>query len=92
MGQTNGICSHLDHNSGIFIVMHLVKCISSFGPVLVSAYSFQFQMLAIQEETFLRIHMIITQAQRLYDPIDYFALGEKGYLGLIDERIFAAIP
>ena len=62
MSQTNGISPHLDHNGRIFIVMHFIKRISPFRPILVAAYSFQFQMFPIQKETFLGIHMIIAQA------------------------------
>ena len=62
MSQTNGISSHFYHNGCIFIVVHFIKSVSPFRPILMAAYSFQLQMFTIQEKAFLGIHMIIAQA------------------------------
>lgn len=38
MCQTNGIHPHIKHDTSIFLVMHRIKSITHFRPLLMTAY------------------------------------------------------
>ena len=60
MCQTNGIHPHIKHDTSIFLVMHRIKSITHFHPLLMTAYTMQRQMFSIQEKTFIGIRDVIT--------------------------------